>query len=440
MVGGGPAAHVPGLDWDRIASPHTFPPGTKLPPDFQQNNSGKSKPFAKREKELLRTTFADLASRSASGKSIDRETFLKFFAHVPGLLGERLFAVFNRSGSGSLDWDEFRAGLACFSRGSPEQRVQFVFQMVNLSGSGLITRGELETMCNSFVFAAESIQRAATARDAAAVAARAGQLGPAGMILSPEPPNHHASNAAASGGEAQAAPSEQRGSVMLRNHLQQMANRAHSPSFQYSPQDDHAAPLADALKGAEETDFNPLNTSDGTSAGAAASAATLGATLQPLNVASASPSPQPFAGGAALGRQPSISESLESSPDLDPANAFSPSGRAAEPDWVHASRVKHMVDDAFTFAAPRSIAGTAPAGAGDAAPGAGGAAVPVDPAAGLTVYQFGRWLQAHPEILEVLDAAFAGGEGGTTPATQGFFYAAPSASAGGAAAGDAGGW
>ena len=106
---------------------------------------------------MLKRTFEDLASRSASGKSIDKDTFLRFFCNVPGMLGERLFYVFNSHRTGEVDYDEFCQGIALYCRGSREEKISFVFRMFNLKGDGRVGKGELETMLNSFVFAAESI-------------------------------------------------------------------------------------------------------------------------------------------------------------------------------------------------------------------------------------------------------------------------------------------
>ena len=106
---------------------------------------------------MLKRTFEDLSSRSSSGKSIDKETFLRFFPNVPGMLGERLFYVFNTKRTGEIDFDEFSQGIALYCRGTLEQKIEFVFRMFNLKGDGKVGRSELETMLNSFVFAAESI-------------------------------------------------------------------------------------------------------------------------------------------------------------------------------------------------------------------------------------------------------------------------------------------
>jgi hypothetical protein len=42
---------------------------------------------------------------------------------MPGILGDRLFAVFDEQSNGSIDYDEFIAGLAAFIRGNLDEKV-----------------------------------------------------------------------------------------------------------------------------------------------------------------------------------------------------------------------------------------------------------------------------------------------------------------------------
>ena len=97
----------------------------------------------------------DLASRSP-GKTIDKLTFLKVFK-VPGMLGERLFAAFDRKDNGVIDLEEFVCGLGLIVRGDPPEKINFVFKMYDLKGDGKVSRKELSTMLNSVVFAAYTI-------------------------------------------------------------------------------------------------------------------------------------------------------------------------------------------------------------------------------------------------------------------------------------------
>lgn len=101
----------------------------------------------------------DLSSRSP-GETIDKDSFLKLFP-LPGLLGgacnapiisyllgvsvtlspsshfrttERLFHLFDRKETGVVDYEEFLQGMATCTRGSTEERVEFLFSLYDLNG------------------------------------------------------------------------------------------------------------------------------------------------------------------------------------------------------------------------------------------------------------------------------------------------------------------
>ena len=69
--------------------------------------------YEKWELDLLQKVFADLALRSVSSSSntVNKDTFLRFFERVPGLLAERLFIIFDRDKKGELDFRQFTHGL-----------------------------------------------------------------------------------------------------------------------------------------------------------------------------------------------------------------------------------------------------------------------------------------------------------------------------------------
>ena len=78
--------------------------------------------FTHAEVHVLKEAFKDLAHRSP-GKTMDKSTFLEFFP-LPGLLGERLFTMFDRKNTGVIDYDEFMCGLAICCRGSVDDKIQ----------------------------------------------------------------------------------------------------------------------------------------------------------------------------------------------------------------------------------------------------------------------------------------------------------------------------
>ena len=95
---------------------------------------------------VLQKTWQDLADRT-NGKGIDKETFLQYFP-LTGLLGERLFANFDKKGNGFIDFDEFIGGLAVCCRGSTEEKIKFMFQMFDVSHNSTVSKQELSTLLN----------------------------------------------------------------------------------------------------------------------------------------------------------------------------------------------------------------------------------------------------------------------------------------------------
>jgi hypothetical protein len=389
----------------------------------------------------LKSTFADLSSRSASGKAIDRETFLKFFAaHVPaGMLGERLFRVFNRSNSGEVDQEEFLGGLASYCRGTPEQKVSFLYALFNLAGNGRCTRGEMETMCNAVLIAAEAMARGVAQQQSAAAAAAAAVAHTKAAEASVAQSVAAAANVAKQdqlnvsmglpSGRAAGVPAAH--AQLLSEHLARMKIRAHSPSFQYSPPPESLRVLASTLVDADADaggegridEDSSTSTAPG-SAVAAASDATpvvpgLGAAaaahalsmsgqpqMLPASAASASSSSSEATAGASSNSTGNAAISASSFASPEPVTPLQ------EPDWLHATRVKAMVDDAFGPSSSSGGGASGSAGADSATAAASsssdGGASASSSSEGLSIYSFGAWLQMHPEIISVIDAAFMG--------------------------------
>ena len=100
---------------------------------------------------LCRGIFKNLTEHSNSpGKTIDKVTFLKYFP-LPGMMGERLFKVFDRDDSGGIDFQEFLTGMALIYRGTIEEKKKFLFEMYDLDGDGVVTREELYSYFNAII-------------------------------------------------------------------------------------------------------------------------------------------------------------------------------------------------------------------------------------------------------------------------------------------------
>jgi len=95
---------------------------------------------------LVRSIFKNLTEHSTTpGKTVDKTTFLKYFP-LPGMMGERLFSVFDRDNSGAIDFQEFLTGMGLIYRGTVEEKKRFLFEMYDLDDDGVVTRAELFTM------------------------------------------------------------------------------------------------------------------------------------------------------------------------------------------------------------------------------------------------------------------------------------------------------
>ena len=100
--------------------------------------------FTAEEFHLLKAAFKDLAQRSP-GKTIDKDTFLKFFP-LPGLQGNRLFKVFDKKQTGVIDLEEFVSGLAACCKGTIEEKARFMFDLYDINGDNAVNKQELKTM------------------------------------------------------------------------------------------------------------------------------------------------------------------------------------------------------------------------------------------------------------------------------------------------------
>ncbi|ETO22970.1 asparagine rich protein [Reticulomyxa filosa] len=111
--------------------------------------------YNEKELTLLDRMFQDLVKRSPD-KNMSKEVFLDYF-NLPGILGERLFDVFDTKKDGVINFDEFVTGLARYNRGTVEDKIDMLFEMYGLDGQEFITKEELGMVLFSLVTPTTSI-------------------------------------------------------------------------------------------------------------------------------------------------------------------------------------------------------------------------------------------------------------------------------------------
>eukprot|EP01084_Bolivina_argentea_P029426 54648_1 len=88
--------------------------------------------------------FRDLAKRSPND-TVSKTTFLEYFG-LPGILGDRLFAVFDTEKNEVISWDEFLTGLARYNKGSLQEKIDMLFEMYDMNAEQQVNREELSLM------------------------------------------------------------------------------------------------------------------------------------------------------------------------------------------------------------------------------------------------------------------------------------------------------
>eukprot|EP00126_Sphaerothecum_destruens_P015491 Sdes_comp9498_c0_seq1m967 len=72
-------------------------------------------------------------SRLVPGQFVDKDAFLQWLP-LPGILGERLFWIFDSENDGVITADEFLAGMAVCMKGSHTEKYRFLYEMYSLQG------------------------------------------------------------------------------------------------------------------------------------------------------------------------------------------------------------------------------------------------------------------------------------------------------------------
>eukprot|EP00483_Globobulimina_turgida_P009333 UN09352 len=119
--------------------------------------------YSEKELYLLDRMFKDLATRSPND-TISKQTFLEYFS-LPGILGDRLFAVFDTDHNQVISFNEFLSGLARYNQGSLQDKIYMLFEIYDMNSEQQVNREELSLILYTVATPTTSIFHAKDSND-----------------------------------------------------------------------------------------------------------------------------------------------------------------------------------------------------------------------------------------------------------------------------------
>jgi hypothetical protein len=90
--------------------------------------------------------YKDLQERSDNReKGINKVSMLNY-CQLPGLLGERLFAVFDTNKNNYLDKEEFLNGMLMFYCSDFDDKIKMIFKIYDFDNDGLVSQTDIITL------------------------------------------------------------------------------------------------------------------------------------------------------------------------------------------------------------------------------------------------------------------------------------------------------
>ncbi|CAA7404429.1 unnamed protein product [Spirodela intermedia] len=109
-----------------------------------------SRAFTKQELDELRALFVSLSAQSQSDSRFVSPSVFQAYYGINGALCERMFnLVTQRRGDGMLTFEDLVVAKAVYEKGTPQEIEEFIYQLCDVSGDGLLRRSDLEAVLKS---------------------------------------------------------------------------------------------------------------------------------------------------------------------------------------------------------------------------------------------------------------------------------------------------
>lgn len=100
--------------------------------------------FSRQELKFMYQGFKQVCPTGVVHENTFREIYAQFFPHGDvSQYAHYLFQTFDQDHNGTITFQDFVVGLSALSRGAPEDKLRWVFQLYDLNGDGIISRDEM---------------------------------------------------------------------------------------------------------------------------------------------------------------------------------------------------------------------------------------------------------------------------------------------------------
>ena len=102
--------------------------------------------YSKSEVLFLWVRFKALCSLATTPRGLDKEMFRKgitFLSQQDQWFVNRVFFMLDADASGVIDFEEYAVAMSCLERGTPSDRLRFLFKAYDIDGNNSISRDEL---------------------------------------------------------------------------------------------------------------------------------------------------------------------------------------------------------------------------------------------------------------------------------------------------------